>query len=61
MPIEIGGRSDDDDPLRTADPHGDHVALEAFASPQSRIEAVRHDIGERIVDREFKRDFGVTS
>src|SRR5215472_11800753 len=55
MPIEIGGRSDDDDPLRTADPHGDHVALEAFASPQSRIETARHDIGERIVDREFKR------
>src|SRR5215467_16036831 len=61
MPFEIAGRSDHDDPLRTADPHGDHVALEAFANPQSCIETARYDIGERIVDREFKRDFGVSS
>ena len=61
MPFEIGGRSDHDDWLRTGDPHGDHVALEAFANPQSRIEAARHDIGKRVVDREFKPDFGMSS
>ena len=39
--------------------HGDHVLVHAIAYAHASIEAVRRDVGERIVHAEFDVDVGV--
>ncbi len=47
---EVGGRGNDGHAQVGADAHGDHVLLQTFAQAHPGIEALRHDVGEAVVE-----------
>jgi hypothetical protein len=56
---EIARRGDGHQLDRLADPHRDHVTLDAFVDADASIEALGDDIGQRRLDRDLEPDFGI--
>ena len=56
---EIGRRTDDRRAQVRADADGDHVLRHHLAGSDARVEALRHEVGEAIVDDDLDLDIRV--
>lgn len=59
MESKIIGRSNDHHRRIQPDAHGNHILGNITAQPDTRIEAVSHDIGLAIVDCDLHLDIGI--
>ena len=58
-PFEICGRGHDGHTHIGTDPHRDHVLGHLLAEADSRVVALRHDVGEAVVDDDLDLDIGI--
>jgi hypothetical protein len=59
--LEIGRRCDDRHAHVGRHAHGDHVFLDLLAEPHAGVEALRHDVGEGVVDADLDGDFRIVA
>ena len=56
---EISWRASDDERQFVANAHRNHVAFDPFADSNAGIETLGDDVGERLVEGQVQRNFGI--
>src|SRR6476660_1785914 len=56
---EISGRARDDERQFVGNAHRDHVAFDSFADTDAGIETLSDDVGQRFVEGQVQRNFGI--